>query len=231
MKTQSRARWSVAPVVASWASWASWAFVALGCVAVVSAFQLAQRPAKEWIERLERPERVAAQKVDDIVPRLELKPGMIVADIGAGTGVFSRPMAKAVGPAGRVYAVDIERELLDDIKRRADEQHITNIQTVFGAFDDPKLPTRDVDLAFFNDVLHHVEHRAVYLKALGTYIKPTGRIAIVEFDKSMPQAEPASLLLNRAEVEQWLVDAGGFRQVREFPELFPNKWFVIYGRN
>jgi ubiquinone/menaquinone biosynthesis C-methylase UbiE len=227
-KTELRLAWFVVPALAFCAFVT---FGALGSTTVASAFQLAQRPAKEWIQRLERPERVASQKVDEIVPRLDLKPGMIVADIGAGTGVFSRPIARAVGPGGKVYAVDIEQELLDDIKRRADEQQITNIQPVLGEFDDPKLPARDVDLAFFNDVLHHIEHRAAYLKALATYIKPTGRIALVEFDKSMPQAEPASLLLNRAEVEQWLVEAGGFRPLKEFPELFQNKWFVIYGRN
>jgi ubiquinone/menaquinone biosynthesis C-methylase UbiE len=202
----------------------------IGGVVTTPAFQLAQRPPQEWIQRLERPERIASQKVDEVISRLELRPGLVVADIGAGTGVFSRPLARTVGPTGKVYAVDIEQELLDYINQRATTEKISNIQTVLGIPDDPKIPAADVDLAFFNDVLHHVEHRAVYLKALARYIKPTGRIALVEFDKTMPQGEPASLLLDKAEVAQWMNDAG-FQPVKEFPELFPNKWYVIYGRH
>lgn len=199
----------------------------------VSLAQLAPRKAEEWEKTLDSPRRAASQKVDEVLSKLSLKPGMIVADIGAGTGLFSRPLAKAVAPAGKVYAVDIQQELLDFINKRDKEENIGNIQTVLGEFDDPKLPARNVDLAFINDVLHHIEHRAVYLKALGTYMKPTGRIAIIEMNKDDPHTghkNQPELLVAREDILQWMSDAG-FKLVEEHPDLFPGtKWFLIFGR-
>jgi arsenite methyltransferase len=165
--------------------------------------------------------------------KLSLKPGMVVADIGAGSGLFSRPLAKAVAPAGKVYAVDIQQDLLDYINTRDKEENIRNVQTVLGEFDDPKLPARDVDLAFINDVLHHIQHRAAYLKALGTYVKANGRIAIIEMNKddpNTPHRKQPELLVGREEILQWMSDAG-FKLVEEHPDLFPGtKWFLVFGR-
>ena len=105
-----------------------------------SSAQLGGREAPDWIQRLERPDRLAGLKVEQIVQRLALKPGMVIADIGAGSGVFSRPMAKAVAPSGKVYAVDIDQGLLDHINQRAKQESISNIQTVLGKFADPAIP-------------------------------------------------------------------------------------------
>jgi len=158
---------------------------------------------------------------------------MVVADIGAGSGLFSRPLAKAVGPSGKVYAVDIQQDLLDYINKRDKEENIRNVQTVLGEYNDPKLPARDVDLAFINDVLHHIQNRAAYLKALGTYMKPAGRIAIIEMDKSdpsTPHKNQPELLVGREEILKWMSDAG-FKLVEEHPDLFPGtKWFLVFGR-
>ena len=195
--------------------------------------QLAPRKADEWVTTLEGPQRVATQKIDEVLAKLSLKPGMVVADIGAGSGLFSRPLAKAVAPSGKVYAVDIQQDLLDHINQRDKEENIRNVHTVLGEFDDPKLPARDVDLAFINDVLHHIQHRAVYLKALGTYIKPSGRIAIIEMNKddpNTPHKKQPELLVGRDEMLQWMSDAG-FKLVQEYPDLFPGtKWFLVFGR-
>jgi ubiquinone/menaquinone biosynthesis C-methylase UbiE len=198
-----------------------------------SRAQLAPRKAEEWVTTLEGPQRVASQKIDEVLSKLSLKPGMVVADIGAGSGLFSRPLAKAVAPAGKVYAVDIQQDLLDHINKRAKEENIRNIQTVLGEFNDPKLPARDVDLGFINDVLHHIQNRAAYLKALGTYVKPNGRIAIIEMDKNdpnTPHKNQPELLVGREEILQWMSDAG-FKLVEEHAELFPGaKWFLVFGR-
>ena len=198
-----------------------------------SRAQLAARKADEWVNTLEGPQRVATQKIDEVLARLALKPGMMVADIGAGSGLFSRPVARAVAPAGRVYAVDIQQDLLDYIDKRDKEESIRNIQPVLGEFDDPKLPVKDVDLAFINDVLHHIQHRAAYLKALGTYLGPNGRIAIIEMDKTDPNTPHRSqpeLLVGREEILQWMLDAG-FNLVEEHSDLFPGtKWFLVFGR-
>jgi len=195
--------------------------------------QLAPRKAEEWEKTLESPNRTATQKVAEVLAGLSLKPGMIVADIGAGSGFFSRPLAKAVVPGGKVYAVDIQQGLLDYINKRDAEENIHNVQTVLGEFDDPKLPMRNVDLAFINDVLHHIEHRAVYLKALGTYMKPAGRIAIIEMNKDDPKTghkNQPELLIGREEIVGWMSDAG-FKLVEEHADLFPGtKWFLIFGR-
>jgi ubiquinone/menaquinone biosynthesis C-methylase UbiE len=162
-----------------------------------------------------------------------LKPGMVVADIGAGSGLYSRPLARAVAPTGKVSAVDIQQDLLDHINQRDQEENIRNVQTVLGEYDDPKLPARDVDLAFINDVLHHIQHRAVYLKALGTYLKPSGRIAIIEMDihdPKTPHRNQPELLVGREEILQWMSDAG-FKLVQEHPDLFPGtKLFLVFGR-
>jgi ubiquinone/menaquinone biosynthesis C-methylase UbiE len=195
--------------------------------------QLAAKKAEEWVATLEGPQRIATQKIDAVLSKLALKPGMVVADIGAGSGLFARPLAKAVAPSGKVYAVDIQQDLLDHINQRDKEEHITNIQTVLGEYDDPKLPARNVDLAFINDVLHHIQHRAAYLKALGTYPKPDGRIAIIEMDKNDPKTphrNQPELLVAREEILKWMSDAG-FKLVQEHPDLFPGtKLFLIFAR-
>jgi ubiquinone/menaquinone biosynthesis C-methylase UbiE len=193
--------------------------------------QLGARPAKDWIDRLERPDRIAGLKVPEIIARLDLKPGTVIADLGAGTGVFAREFAKAVGPTGKVYAVDIDKELLDYVRDRAAKEKQTNIRTVLGKFEDPAIPARDVDIAFFHDVFHHIEKRQAYLKSLATYIKPGGLIALIEMDKNDPngghRGEP-NMLVDRPEVDKWMADAG-FRPVKEHNDLFPGtKWFVIY---
>jgi 2-polyprenyl-3-methyl-5-hydroxy-6-metoxy-1,4-benzoquinol methylase len=213
-------------------AWCLLGMMLAGCV-TESRAQLAPRKADEWEKTLESPRRAATQKVDEVLADLSLKPGMIVADIGAGSGFFSRPIAKAVGPNGKVYAVDIEQGLLDYINKRDAEENIHNVQTVLGEFDDPKIPARNVDLAFINDVLHHIQHRAAYLKALGTYIKPGGRIAIIEMNKDDPNTghkNQPELLVAREDIVQWMSDAG-FKLVEEHADLFPGtKWFLIFGK-
>lgn len=191
--------------------------------------QLASRPAPEWIKRLERPERIAELKIDEILSKLRLQPGTIVADLGAGPGVFALPLAKAVSPGGKVYAVEIDQEFLDHIGRKVQDQKVANVVPVLGKFSDPNLPAKDVDLAFFHDVLHHVEDRAGYLKSLATYVKPSGRIAVVELDPMTgSHRDDPKLRLTKEQVAGWMADAG-FKPVEEF-DLFDDKWFVVYAR-
>ena len=192
--------------------------------------QLASRPAPDWIQRLERPERIATLKIDYIISKLELKPGQVVADLGAGPGVISLPMAKTVGPTGKVYAVDIDQAFTDHITMRAKEQGIGNVTAVLGKFTDPGLPARDVDVALFHDVLHHIKDRAAYLKNTAQYVKAGGRIAIVELDpKTGSHRNEPELTVSKEQAKAWLGDAG-FKPVQEFDGLTENKWFVVYSR-
>jgi ubiquinone/menaquinone biosynthesis C-methylase UbiE len=189
--------------------------------------QLGSRPAEEWITRLERPDRVATLKTAEVIEKLAVKPGMVVADLGAGAGVFSWPFARAVAP-GTVYAVEVDKAYIPYLEKRAKEQQLANVRAVLGKFEDPMLPEK-VDLAFFHDVLHHIEKRGEYLKKVASYLKPSGRIAVIELDATLPDAshkdEPEQQV-TKEQLEGWM-KAAGLRKTEEIP-LFDTKWFVVY---
>lgn len=205
-------------------------FTALLVTSAAPAFaQLGSRPAEDWIARLERPERLASLKTTEVIEKLQVKSGDIVADLGAGAGAFTWPFARAVGK-GTVYAVEVDKNYLPYLERRATEQGLTNVKTVLGRFEDPMLPEK-VDLAFFHDVLHHVEKRAQYLKTVAGYLKPNGRIAVIELDATKPNAshrDEPDQQVTREQVEEWMT-AAGLKKLDEFP-MFEEKWFVVYGK-
>lgn len=191
--------------------------------------QLASRPAADWSKRLEAHDRVANLKMDEIVARLELKPGNTVADIGAGSGLFDVPLAKAVSPGGRVYAVDIDAGFFPQIKKKADEAHLTNVQTVLGKYTDPNLPVRNVDMVFFHDVLHHIQDRAGYLKSVAGYLKPSGRVAIIDYELGQGPHEAApELEVSREQLGAWAKEAG-LKQVEDV-KMFPDRYFLVYSK-
>jgi len=203
------------------------------CWAIASAAplsgQLASRPAEEWIKTLDGTTRVATLKIEEVVAAMQLKAGQTVADIGAGTGLLSVPVAKAVGPRGRVFAVEIDAGFFPVIKKRADDNGVTNIQTVLGSFTDPKLPVTTVDLAFFHDVLHHVDRRGEYLKTLAKYIAPGGRIFVVDFEGGKgPHVQQPELQVSREQLAAWMKDAG-FTQVAD-AKLFDDKFVLTFAR-
>lgn len=196
-------------------------------VAPPAAAQLGSRPAEDWIARLERPDRVATLKTAEVVEKLGIKKGDVVADLGAGPGVFTWPFARAVAPA-TVYAVEVDKGYMPHLERRAKEQGLTNVKPILGAFEDPRLPEK-VDLAFFHDVLHHIEKRAEYLKKVAGYLKPGGRIAVIELDATRPDSshakEPEQQVM-KEDLDKWM-QAAGLRKVQDI-SLYEDKWFVIY---
>lgn len=140
--------------------------------------------AADW---LERPEREAEEKPQRLLQALKLKPGEVVADIGAGTGFYSWRLAKEVGEKGLVYAVDIQQEMLDLLAGKMAELKITNVKGVLGTITDPKLPAHSVDLVLLVDVYHEFDHPYEMMQAICQALKPGGRVVLVEFRAEDPK--------------------------------------------
>lgn len=191
--------------------------------------QLGARPTEQWLKTLDAANRIAKLKVDEAIAALKLQPGAVVADVGAGSGAFTMPLAKAVSTSGKVYAIDIDQGLVNHIAQKAREEKATHVQAVLGSFTDPKLPARDVDVAFIFDVLHHIENRPEYLKNLATYLKRSGRIAVIDFHPELgPHKDDPSLQVTRNQAMEWMA-AIGFKPAEEHM-LYQDKWYVVYSR-
>ena len=199
-------------------------FFVLAASVAVSASQGQQRTPEEYARFLEGAERVARMQVTRVVETLGLAPGMKVADIGSGSGLFTRPIAKAIAPDGIAYAVDVDDALLAIVARSASEQQIANIRTVKAEAGDPKLP-EPVDLIFICDALHHIGGQGPYVKNLRRYLRPGGRVAIIDFDQQWPQGHE-TMRYTRDDLRRWMGDAG-FTEVSTHDWL-ENSFFVIY---
>lgn len=190
--------------------------------------QLGARTTEQWLKTLDSQNRVLKLKVDEAVAKLQLPADAVVADIGAGSGVFTLPLAKAA-PRGRVYAVDIDQGLVDHIAKKAQEAQATHVQAVLGGFTDPKIPARNVDVAFIYDVLHHIENRAEYLRNLAPYLKAGGRIAVIDFYPELgPHKNDPKLQITKDQTREWMA-AAGLKPVAEH-KLYDDKWYVVYAK-
>ena len=123
------------------------------------------------------------QQRDRVIESLQVRPGDRIADVGSGGGYFTFSLAKAVGPDGKVYAVDVDDEMNDLIAQRAKKEEVGNVEVILAKPDDPLLPPSGVDLIFTSNTYHHIDNRVNYLTNLRRYLRPNGRIAIVEFDR------------------------------------------------
>jgi SAM-dependent methyltransferase len=145
--------------------------------------------AADW---LERPEREAEENTSRLIPLLRIKQGEAVADIGCGTGYITRRLAQATGPRGRVYAVDIQTEMLTLLTNRLAKEGIHNVTPILGTNQDARLTSASVDLAILVDVYHEFDYPYEMMTGLVRSLKPGGRIALVEFrgeDPSVPIKE------------------------------------------
>jgi ubiquinone/menaquinone biosynthesis C-methylase UbiE len=124
--------------------------------------------------------RAAWQHPEDVVRVLGIKPGEVVADLGAGGGYFTFRLADAVGPSGAVYAVDVDPTMVDYLRRRVTEQGYHNVHVVLATEDDPRLPAGGVDLVFSCNTYHHLSQRPTYFARAKQYLRPEGRIAIID---------------------------------------------------
>lgn len=167
---------------------------------------------KGYLWLLERKERDAYQKPDEVMRALALKPGERVADVGAGSGYFTLRLARAVGPAGSVLAVDANSDLLAFLDGRLKEAGLANARTLVVPKDDPRLPPGSLDTVLIVDTLHYVKDRAAWLGKVRSGLAPGGRVVVIDFvPKSVeerPWGPPPSQRMSREEVDAAMAEAG-----------------------
>jgi ubiquinone/menaquinone biosynthesis C-methylase UbiE len=167
------------------------------------------------------------QKPDEVVAALALRAGDRVADLGSGGGYFTFRFSRAVGPAGKVYAVEVDRDMLEDFAERAKKDGYQNIEPILARYDDPLLPEAGVDLIFTSNVYHHIEGRVKYFANAARYLRPGGRIAIVDFDGRHWTAFFGHT--TPVEVIKKEMQEAGYRLEREL-DFLDRQAFLVYSR-
>jgi ubiquinone/menaquinone biosynthesis C-methylase UbiE len=167
---------------------------------------------------------------DKVVAACDLKPGMNVADVGAGTGLYTRLFAKSVGPDGQVYAVDIAPKFLEHIRKSAREAGLKNVTPVLCNPDSADLPPASVDLVFVCDTYHHFEFPERTLASLHRALKPGGRLIVVDFIREPGKSR--EWVLNHVRAGQDVVEkeitAAGFKKAGEVKDLFKENYLVTF---
>ncbi|MDB6040530.1 MAG: Methyltransferase type 11 [Verrucomicrobiales bacterium] len=174
--------------------------------------EIAQVMGHQGADWLERPERQVEEKPDELIKALAFKAGESVADVGAGSGYLSAPIARLVGTNGIVFAVEIQQEMLDLLIPKMSSQGITNITPVLGTISDTKLPKGAVDTVLMVDVYHEFSHPYEMMRSICSSLKKNGRVVFVEYRAEDP------------EVPIKAVHKMSVTQVRKEAENMPLKW-------
>jgi SAM-dependent methyltransferase len=186
-------------------------------------------PVMGWqgADWLERNERVGEEEPDVAIEVLKIAKGASVADIGAGSGYMTVRLAKRVGPAGTVYANDVQPQMLEILRRRLEKEKIANVTLVQGTVDDPKLPPASVDLELMVDVYHEFSQPQAMLRGLRQALKPGGRLVLLEYrkeDPSIPIRLEHKMTVAEAKME---VEAEGFA-LSKVDESLPRQHILIF---
>ncbi|GAB5558624.1 MAG: methyltransferase domain-containing protein [Synoicihabitans sp.] len=186
-----------------------------------------------WVERLEREGREVADNRQAIVARLGIKPGMAIADIGTGTGLFLPDLVAAVGPEGKIYAVDIIEKFLAHVDKHVGQRGWTNVETVLCTERSAELAPASIDLAFICNVYHHFEYPQDTLASLLGALRPGGRMVLIDFKRIPGVSE--NWILNHMRADQATFEAeiiaAGFTKQREITDLLDDNYFVIFERS
>jgi len=176
---------------------------------------------------LDRPEREAEEEPDKALDAIGIRPGMVVADVGAGTGYMSLRMARRVGATGKVYANDLQPEMLEKLRARAQREKVSNVETILGTEADPKLPAGKIDLVLLVDVYHEFSQPQNMLQKMRESLTPTGRLVLLEYRKEDPKI-PIRLehKMSVAEVKTE-VEAEGYR-LDEVIEKLPRQHIIVF---
>ena len=177
-----------------------------------------------------RPERDDEENASDSFKQLGLKEGMAVCDLGCGNGYWTLPMARDVGEKGKVYAVDIQAEMLQKLRQRASRFDLNNIEPVLGKIDDPVLPVDSLDLLLMVDVYHEFSHPQSMLWEIRRALKSEGVIALLEYREEDPMVpiKPLHKMSKRQILKEY--EANGFKLVREYNEL-PWQHLMFFARD
>ncbi|MDX9975647.1 MAG: class I SAM-dependent methyltransferase [FCB group bacterium] len=184
----------------------------------------------EGADWLERPTRAQEDKPEEVLRAMKLKDGDLVADVGCGTGFYARRIAKAVGAAGKVYAVEIQPEMLDILRDRCAREEITNVVPILGTEDDPKLPPGKMDWILLVDVYHEFQDPEGMLKKLRESLAPGGKIALVEYRAEGDTAnhiKPEHRMSVEQVIAEWL--PAGFKLVERL-ETLPSQHLFIFAQ-
>lgn len=180
--------------------------------------------AEQWAKMFDDPNRDAWQKPHEVIRALALQPDAVVADIGSGTGYFSVRLAHMV-PKGRIYGADIEPDMVKYLEKRAQQNGLKNVIAVQAAPDNPRLPER-ADLILIVDTFHHIERRDRYFRKLQDYLKPKGRIAIIDYRMDAPDGPPKSAR-SKPEAITGELNAAGYVLVQTH-DFLPKQYFLIF---
>jgi len=182
-----------------------------------------------WSAVFDDPKRDAWQKPDEIVKALGLRPGMAVADLGAGTGYMSRRLSEAVGPRGTVFAVDLEPNLVARLRERAERERTANVVPVLASGDNPRLPAGGVDLVLVLDAYHHLDDRLRYFRDLSAALRPGGRVAVIDWHKRpLPVGPDLNHKISREQVTSEMTAAGW--TLDSEPDVLPYQYLLVFRR-
>jgi len=196
----------------------------------LSGRRFAQTMSVEGADWLDRSERDLEENPDRAIDVLKLEKGSTVADVGAGSGYMTVKLAKKVGPQGKVYANDIQQGMLDLLSKRVTKSKITNVSTVLGTQDDPKLPADTLDLVIMVDVYHELSQPQVMLRHIRDSLKPGGRLVLLEYrkeDPDIPIRPEHKMSVADAKLE---VEAEGFKLTKTNEDL-PRQHILIFTKS
>jgi ubiquinone/menaquinone biosynthesis C-methylase UbiE len=182
---------------------------------------------KFWLKIFENPERDKWQKPDEVVQKLNLKPGDVIADIGAGTGYFTRRFAVAVGSEGKALGLDIEPNMVKYMQEDARKRNLKNYIARVVKPDDPGLEPQSTDVVFMCNTYHHIEQRVDYLRRLSKSLKPDGRVVIVDFyKKPYPGTPPVEHKIAAKTVIEEFWQAG--YTLKRMLDFLPAQYFLEF---
>jgi len=196
----------------------------------LSGRRFAQTMSVEGADWLDRSERDLEENPDRAIDVLKLEKGSTVADVGAGSGYMTVKLAKKVGPQGKVYANDIQQGMLDLLSKRVTKSKLTNVSTVLGTQDDPKLPADTLDLVIMVDVYHELSQPQVMLRHIRDSLKPGGRLVLLEYrkeDPDIPIRPEHKMSVADAKLE---VEAEGFKLTKTNEDL-PRQHILIFTKS